>query len=104
MTNIVSAYCACTLCCGPHAAGITASGVAPAQGITVAGPRRYPFGTRVQIGTNIYTVQDRTARRHDGEWDIYFTSHAAARQFGRRLLTVRILIDNTTRGPATAGP
>lgn len=103
MTNIVTAYCACTLCCGPHAAGITASGVAPIAGITVAGPRRYPFGTRVLINGRTYTLQDRTARRHDGEWDIYFASHAAARQFGRRLLSVQIL-SGTNHGPATVGP
>lgn len=79
----ITAYCACVLCCGPDANGITASGVRPREGVTVAAPRSVPFGTRVYIATIGWrTVQDRTARRYDGRYDVYFNRHADAKKFG----------------------
>lgn len=92
MTNlIVTAYCACRLCCGASADGVTASGVEPVQGVTVAAPRAVPFGTRVHIeGIGWRTVQDRTARRYDGRFDVYFTRHRDAVRFGKRKLKVTI--------------
>lgn len=97
MTNVISnavltAYCACRLCCGPNATGLTASGVRPTAGLTIAGPRSVPFGTVVYIPTiGRRVVQDRTARRFDGRWDVYFTRHADARRFGKRANTVYVL-------------
>jgi len=87
LTNILAAtltaYCACRTCCGANAAhGITASGVAPRQGITVAASRNIPFGSRVIIGTHTFIVQDRLAKRFDNRIDIFFNSHADARKFG----------------------
>jgi len=91
MLATVVAYCACVTCCGAHADGITASGVRPVQGITVAGPRSVPFGTRVFItGLGWRTVQDRTSRRYDGRWDVYFRSHRDAKQFGISRRTIQI--------------
>lgn len=83
-TNLlVTAYCACTLCCGKHATGKTASGIKPTQGITVAASRQLPFGTRLFIdGVGWRTVQDRLAKRYDNRVDVYFASHAQAKQFG----------------------
>jgi peptidoglycan DL-endopeptidase CwlO len=94
MTNvIVTAYCACSLCCGPSAPNKTASGVWPKQGITIAAPRNIPLSTRVTIigMTNIFIVQDRTARRFNGRWDIFFTSHSEAKKFGKQKRNVTIL-------------
>ena len=92
LTNaIITAYCACTICCGPKATGLAANGRPPIQGITVAGPRALPLGTKVRIGDRIYTITDRTARRYDGRYDIFFKSHAAARRFGIRTNIVEII-------------
>ena len=81
---VVTGYCACRICCGKGARGITAAGTRPVQGRTVAGPRSVPLGTRVIINGKPYTVEDRTAKRYDGRWDIYFQSHKNAKNFGRQ--------------------
>lgn len=97
ITNaIITAYCACTICCGPKATGLSASGKRPVPAHTIAGPRNIPLGTRVQIGTNFYTVEDRTARRFDGRWDIYFATHREAKRFGKQTNNV-IIYGKTSR-------
>jgi 3D (Asp-Asp-Asp) domain-containing protein len=85
----VTAYCPCKVCCG-KANQPTASGRMPVQGVTVAGPRRTPFGTWVEIeGVGRRRVDDRLARRFsDGRFDVFFTNHAKAKQFGIRKLRV----------------
>lgn len=91
MLATITAYCACTLCCGPNATGLTASGTRPIQGITVAAPRSIPFGTRVYIsGVGWRVVQDRTARRYDGRYDVYHNSHRAAINYGKQKRTITI--------------
>ena len=88
----VTAYCPCKVCCGQWSGGPTASGKMPKAGVTVAGPRRIPFGTRVWIeGVGERVVQDRLARKYDGRFDLYFSSHKEALRFGKRTLQVRIL-------------
>jgi 3D (Asp-Asp-Asp) domain-containing protein len=69
---------------------MTASGKKVAVGM-VAGPRRIPLGTRVLIGGVPYTVEDRTAKRYDGRWDIYFQSHKAALIWGKQEKDVVII-------------
>mgnify|MGYP005852391343 CR=1 FL=1 len=98
MTNmIVTAYCACALCCGEKKP--TASGAWPVEGITIAAPRSVPFGTRVFVdfGTtneffpgriHAFTVQDRLSKKYDDRLDIFFTSHEKAKKFGIRKLNV----------------
>lgn len=82
MTSFIfSAYCACAVCCG-WSNHPTASGVWPVEGVTIAAPRSIPFGTRVWTPLGWRIVQDRTARRYDGRWDIYFRRHADAKRFG----------------------
>ena len=88
----VTAYCPCKVCCGQWAGGPTASGKMPKAGVTCAGPRRIPFGTRVRIeGLGERVVQDRLARKYDGRFDVFFASHKEALRFGKRTLKVRIL-------------
>ena len=83
ITNlIVTAYCACTICCGPNAKGITASGKRPIEGITIAASRQYHFGTKVAINGHVYIVQDRLAKKYDNRVDIYFNRHSDAKKFG----------------------
>lgn len=84
LTNcIVTAYCSCHLCCGSHSTlGLTASGVKPVQGVTVAASRRIPLGTHIVIEGHEYIVQDRLARKYDNRVDIYFSSHKDALKYG----------------------
>lgn len=87
-TVTVTAYCACVKCCGPDAAGITASGKRAKVGM-VAASRSIPFGTRLHIsGLGWYTVQDRLSGRYDNRVDVYTSSHAEAQRFGKRSLKV----------------
>ena len=88
-SETITAYCACQICCGKNAKGITAAGTRPMQGRTVAAPRNVPLGTKVLIDGKPFTVEDRTARRFDGRWDIYFERHQDAKNFGKRKLDVR---------------
>ena len=92
---VFTAYCSCVLCCGTGAVNKTAAGTRPVQGVTIAGPRSIPLGTKVDVrlpsGWHRFVVEDRTARRFDGRFDIYFESHKAAKVFGRKQLEYRIL-------------
>jgi 3D (Asp-Asp-Asp) domain-containing protein len=87
----ITAYCHCAKCCG-LAGQPTASGKQPVAGVTVAGPRRIPLGTRVHIdGLGDFTVQDRLAKRFDHRFDVFMADHKSALKFGRRQLHVTIL-------------
>lgn len=100
ITNaIVTAYCCCTLCCGKQATGLAANGKPPVEGATVAGPRNLPLGTRIYIdgGIGYRTVTDRTARRFDGRFDVYFRSHSGAKKFGKRKLKIKIYGQQTNK-------
>ena len=104
LSNVVfSAYCACHICCGPDASGITAAGTAPKGNYTIAGPRAFPLGSRVsaRMGerTFYFKLEDRTALKWDGKrWDIYFHDHEAAKRFGIQRGTVTILTTTPTKG------
>ena len=86
---IVTAYCACKLCCGSQAQGITASGLRPIEGITIAASRKIPFGTKMYIeNVGWRVVQDRLAKKYDSRIDLYFARHKDALQFGKKKLKV----------------
>lgn len=75
----LTAYCNCSTCCGQWAGGATASGAMPVAGRTVA-MAGVPFGTKLLINGNVYTVEDRGTPY--GHVDIYFNSHGEALNFG----------------------
>lgn len=52
-----------------------------------------PFGTKVRIGSQIYTVQDRMNSRYNGSYvvDLWQPSRQAAIQFGVRVLEIEIV-------------
>ena len=75
----LTAYCACPICCGAYANGITASGTVPVQGQTVA-MYGVPFGTKLVVGDTVYTVEDRGTPY--GHIDIYMVNHEDAAAFG----------------------
>lgn len=95
MTNVIlatiTAFCHCTVCCGPTATGLTSSGKKPTPQHTIAGPRSLPFGTTVIANNRTYRVEDRTSRKYNGRFDIYFTRHAEARRFGIQTNLVTII-------------
>lgn len=75
---ILTAYCNCAQCCGT-AGNLTASGTVPSAGRTVA-MAGVPFGTRLMINGNVYTVEDLGTPY--GHVDIYFDNHSDALSFG----------------------
>ena len=81
----LTAYCNCAVCCGRWAGGPTASGKMPEQGRTIA-TGVLPFGTKLNIGGKIYTVEDRGTPY--GHIDIYMENHADAQEFGVRYADV----------------
>jgi len=94
LTNVIlTAYCACAVCCGATNAkkGLTAAGTRPIQGVTIAASRAIPFGSRVRIGSQTFIVQDRLAQRFDSRFDVYFTRHEDAKRFGKHVANVTIL-------------
>lgn len=94
LTAVVTAYCPCKKCCGPKAPRQTASGKWPRQHHTIAGPRRFPFGSKVKVEgiPHTFTLEDRMSRRFPDRWDIYFLHHAEALKFGKKTLRVTVTL------------
>ena len=84
----LTAYCNCAFCCGQWSGGPTASGTEPTQGRTVA-MGGIPFGTRLVINGQIYTVEDRGTPY--GHVDMYMNSHEECNQFGVQYADVYLL-------------
>lgn len=92
----VTAYCPCPKCCGPDAAGITASGklVTYNAGRFVAADASLPFGTKLIIPGYESTpveVLDRGGAIRGNRIDVFFATHQQALTWGRRNLQVTIL-------------
>lgn len=77
----ITHYCACERCCPGSADGVTASGTVCAEGRTIACDF-LPFGTIVNIGGNLYTVEDRIGDGSTNHIDIYVADHERALQAG----------------------
>lgn len=85
----LTAYCACSECCGEWADGITASGVPAQEGVTVAvDPDVIPLGAWVEINGHQYHAED-TGGFGGNHVDVYFDSHDEALQFGVQTEDVR---------------
>src|SRR5882672_9892076 len=86
----VTAYCHCAKCCG-RAGQPAANGKMPTAGVTAAGPRALPFGTRLFIeGVGERIVEDRQPKRFDDRIDIFMPDHETALKFGVRKLHVTL--------------
>lgn len=88
---LLTAYCPCPICCGAYSnmeSPRTASGTTPAAGRTVAAPSDFAFGTKLNIGGVIFTVEDRGGAINGKHLDIYFNTHAEALAFGMRTVAV----------------
>ena len=85
----VTAYCACEKCCGAFSDGLTACGHKIKAGDRfVAADKRYPFHTKMIIhGYNDnkpVEVLDRGGAIKGDRIDLYFETHDAALQWGRK--------------------
>lgn len=88
----VTHYCACSICCGSNADGITASGKPVARGM-VAMSSHYPFGTQIMINGTMYTVEDRGGSGIENDIhrvDIFVPDHNEALRLGRFTTTATI--------------
>lgn len=57
--------------------------VYPIEGLTIAGPRRFPFGSVVILSDGRkFIIQDRLAKHFDNRFDIFVHSHKRARKLG----------------------
>lgn len=95
----VTAYCSCSICCGPYANGVTASGKTARAKHTIAVDAYnpiVPMGTKVVIDGTVYTVEDTGDLNHHGnDFDVYFSDHGLATQFGRKHIEAFIAEGNT---------
>jgi len=96
----VTAYCACTKCCGPRAQGLTASGrrISYNGGRFVAADTRVlKFNTKLLVpgyaGGQPVEVIDRGGAIKGNKLDVFFDSHEAARKWGRQWLWVTVVED-----------
>lgn len=88
-TYKITAYCSCSKCCG-KSTGRTASGTQATAGRTVAASSKFAFGTKLNIGGHIYTVEDRGGAINGNRIDIYVNSHSQALQWGVKYLPVSV--------------
>ena len=87
----LTAYCACSRCCGEWTNGITATGTTATQGRTIAvDPNVIPYGTEVVINGNTYIAEDCGGAIKYNKIDIYFDSHQEALNFGVQYADVYI--------------
>ena len=89
-TYKITAYCSCSKCCG-KSTGRTASGTRATAGRTVAASSKFAFGTQLNIGGHVYTVEDRGGAIKGNRIDIYVGSHAQALQWGVKYLPVSVV-------------
>jgi 3D (Asp-Asp-Asp) domain-containing protein len=79
----LTAYCACSECCGKWADGITSTGTKPVQGRTIAVDQDViPYGSEVIINGHTYKAEDCGGAIVGNRIDVYFDSHEEALEFG----------------------
>lgn len=89
----VTAYCACSQCCGKWADGKTFTGDIATEGVTIATyPDDIPLGSTVFIeGVGERIAQDIGGAIHNKRIDVFFggvDGHKRALEFGRQTLEV----------------
>lgn len=99
---VVTAYCPCRRCCGRHANGRTSTGTNAWKRGAATDPGAIPYGARLFVPGYGYTVVDDTGGAMRRVWrskgmiqiDIRMTYHWQARQWGRKVLKVRVYETN----------
>ena len=86
----VTFYCACPLCCGKNADGITATGTVATEGRTVAvDPAVIPLGSVVNIDGELYRAEDTGAAIKGKRIDLFVNDHNQALEQGTYRTTVK---------------
>ena len=90
---LITAYCACPICCGKWSDGITASGTSATAGRTIACDRkRYQMGTVLLIeGVGRRVCEDTGAAIVGAHVDEFVDTHEYALQLGRRYADASVL-------------
>lgn len=79
----ITKYCACSICCGESACGITFTGTRVKNNYTVAvDPRVIPLGSILAIDGIRYRAEDTGSAVKGRIIDIYTSSHVEAERFG----------------------
>lgn len=77
---------------GDEGYGLTASGTHTAEGRTIACPRQYSFGTKIELeGLGIRVCEDTGSAIVGNNLDVYVQSESEAMRLGRKQLKGRIL-------------
>ena len=88
-----SAYTAAADECG-KSDGITEGGAKVQANRTLACPRQYKFGTKIEIdGMGTYVCEDRGGAIKGNHFDIYMPTKKEAFAFGRRNLVAMIIVE-----------
>lgn len=78
--------------CGKYANGITCTGMKAGYGVVAIDPAVIPFGTKLYIEGYGYAVAgDRGKAIRGNRIDLGYDTYAAAKRFGRKMVTVHIL-------------
>ena len=88
---VVTGYCSCPVCCGPNAAGVTASGTKAQVGTIAADTSIFPFGTQLNVpGYGDGVVEDTGSRVKGFHIDVWFPTHEQAVNWGSREMFVAL--------------
>ena len=102
---VATAYCPCSICCGPYANGITASGKKARARHTIAVDAYnpiVPMGTKVIIEGVTYTVEDTgNLNVHNTDFDIFYATHEACGEWGKRTVEAFLAEGNENRVTVT---
>lgn len=89
----LTAYCACSECCGKWADGITSTGIKPVQGRTIAVDIDViPYGSEVIINGHTYRAEDCGGAIIGNRIDVYFENHSEALEFGVQYADVLLIV------------
>lgn len=89
---MATAYCPCTICCGPDANGLTYTGLPAKKGIIAVDPRVIPLGSRVYVDGYGYAIAGDIGSAIKGERiDVCFDTHKEALAWGMKKVKVYIL-------------
>lgn len=87
----ITAYCPCAICCG-HETGITATGYPVQVGTVAVDPKIIPYFSvlRVEGFKQLFIAMDSGRLIKGKRLDLYYPTHEAAVQFGRKKLAIKI--------------
>ena len=93
---LLTAYCPCPICCGKWSNmvnPVTASGNPAVAGWSIAAPKEFPFGTKIMIDGQIYSVEDRGGAITGKHFDIYCNTHQEALNFNMRTTSAYLVVE-----------